>query len=250
MSIVLALRAESAYPITAASPRVRLASWARFLPAHGIELRFRPTLTVAEYERIGSDASFALKAGALVRAGLRLWREPPAEDEVILVHRLRFLANCPPLERQRVDAYDLDDAIFLGQRTRSGPLRTGPGRAIHYMKRAGLVLAGNSYLADFARQHARRVEILPTVIDPSRYATSYRQSDVPLRVGWIGSRTTTVYLEEIFPVLERLHRRRPGAFRLVMIGARPTLAAPWLEFIPWSLSDESESLASLDVGVM
>ena len=68
------------------------------------------------------------------------------------------------------------------------------------MKRAALVVAGNSYLADRARQAgAAHIEILPTVVDLGRYPPSLSHRGTNFVIGWIGSQSTTRYL---LPLLE------------------------------------------------
>ena len=67
---------------------------------------------------------------------------------------------------------DYDDAAFHRYDLHRAVLvRWVLGRKIdRIMKQAALVVAGNSYLADRARQAgAARIEILPTVVDVSRY---------------------------------------------------------------------------------
>ena len=56
------------------------------------------------------------------------------------------------------------------------------------MRRARLVLAGNSYLAAEARRHARRIEVVPTCVDPDRQPLREHGERDSVTVGWIGSR--------------------------------------------------------------
>jgi glycosyltransferase involved in cell wall biosynthesis len=73
--------------------------------------------------------------------------------------------------------------------------------------------------------------------------------ELPVTVGWIGSPTTSPYLRDVLPVFERLNTTSLKA-RLVLIGADPTMTAPWIEHRAWSLSTEREDLASFDIGIM
>ncbi len=80
--------------------------------------------------------------------------------------------------------------------TRSAAVRWLLGHKIdRVMKRAALVVAGNSYLADRARQAgAARVEILPTVVDLERYPPSLSHRGTNFVIGWIGSQSTYTLL--------------------------------------------------------
>src|SRR5262245_13750851 len=85
----VSVTAETAYPISAPSARVRVAAFAPHLAPRGIELRFRPNLTDAEYEVVASDRGPVDKARELGRASARLIRRQfgGPDDGALLVHR-------------------------------------------------------------------------------------------------------------------------------------------------------------------
>ncbi|MBA3327551.1 MAG: glycosyltransferase family 4 protein, partial [Solirubrobacterales bacterium] len=149
--------------------------------------------------------------------------------------------------------YDLDDALFLGSAAavnrRFAWAKQEARRCVAAMRRARLVIAGNAYLASRAREHARRVEVVPSCVDPERQpARAHADADV-LTIGWIGSSSTSPYLESVLPVIARMHERGAGV-RLVAVGADLPLRAPWLECRPWSLERQAGDLAGFDVGIM
>jgi glycosyltransferase involved in cell wall biosynthesis len=253
--ISLTVSAETAYPPSAPSARVRVASFQPHLAAHGIDLRYRPTLTEREYAQLTSTDSAVRKLGTLGRAAMRAARNASAGNgDLILIHRLRFLSPLPSVEPSRaVDIYDFDDALFVGSilsaNRRFEWLKREASRHRAYLKRARLVIAGNSYLASHARRSARRVEVVPSCVDPEAQPTRSHQSRDVVTVGWVGSRSTSSHLGEVLPLFSKLNSDRLRA-RLVAVGAEPTFSAPWIEFRPWSLSREHEDLASFDVGIM
>jgi glycosyltransferase involved in cell wall biosynthesis len=111
------------------------------------------------------------------------------------------------------------------------------------------VTAGNEYLAQRARDAgARRVEIIPTVIDLERYTpkTDY-DTQVPTIV-WIGSPSTVRYLSTIAQPLAELATRRK--FRLRIIGGQIALPGVDVEYVPWTESGEVASIAACDIGIM
>jgi glycosyltransferase involved in cell wall biosynthesis len=123
--------------------------------------------------------------------------------------------------------YDFDDAVF--------------GSATERILRAStLVFAGNEFLAEYARKFARRVEVVPTVVDTERFRPAERRSQTAAAVvGWIGSRTTMKYLEPVVPALKE--------YRLKVVSSeRPALQC---EFEPWSLEREVEQVQSFDIGL-
>jgi len=118
------------------------------------------------------------------------------------------------------------------------------------MRHAAVVVAGNEYLAAHARGcGARRVELLPTVVDLERYTV--KRGDGPgFRLGWIGTPITAPNLRMLQTALENIRDR--ATVRLVLIGAGPDDPLPGIEkeILPWTEAGEVESIQSLQAGVM
>jgi glycosyltransferase involved in cell wall biosynthesis len=253
----LRVTAETAYPASAASARVRLAAFAPHLLGHGVDLRYRPTLTDVEYRTISSAGGPALKALALSRAAARMIGSnvTASRDRALLIHRLRFLTPVPGFEpAMRLGAYDFDDALYLGsilpQNQGFGWLKREAAHWRAYVRRARLVIAGNAHLAARALEHARRVEVVPSCVDPAAQRIRAHGEREVVTIGWIGSRSTSDDLRVVLPVVDRLIQRGLRA-RLVLIGAGQLgFAAPWLEQRPWSRASEADELATLDIGIM
>jgi glycosyltransferase involved in cell wall biosynthesis len=149
---------------------------------------------------------------------------------------------------------DFDDAIFHNYDLHPNPLVRGyfGGKIADIIRRSSAVIAGNSYLAQYAqRAGARRVEILPTVVDPERYTVRETPADAGkgLCIGWIGSPVTEKYLAIALPAMETIAREIP--LRLVTIGAArvPQASFP-VEKRQWSLATETVDIADFDVGIM
>lgn len=249
--------AETAYPPSVASARVRLAAFAPHLSAHGVDLSYRPALSDAEYRTITSQGGAARKAAVLSRCALRLiaGNARRSGSDALLVHRLRFLTALPGIEPAgHIGAYDFDDALYVGSiLPQNRRFRWLKGEAEHwraYVGRARLVIAGNETLAARAREHARRVEVIPSCVDPTLQATREHADREVVTIGWIGSRSTVDDLKEVLPVIGRLNEKGLRA-RLVLVGASPLeFAAPWLEQRPWSQASQAEELAGFDIGIM
>ena len=251
------ITAQTAYPASVPSARVRVAAFARHLSPHGVDLSYEPTLTDAEYRKITSEDGTVRKARTLSRGALRLIARNAlrSDDGPLLVHRLRHLITVPGLEPARgVDAYDFDDALYLGstleQNWRFGWLKREAEHWRAYVGRARLVIAGNAILAARAREYADRVEVIPSCVDPTGQPTREHAERERVTIGWIGSRSTADTLRDVLPVIDRLNESGLRA-RLVLIGAGPLeFTAPWVEQHPWSEASEASELASLDIGIM
>ncbi|KAA0677438.1 glycosyltransferase [Azospirillum brasilense] len=154
---------------------------------------------------------------------------------------------------------DIDDAWFeryAGHRL--APVRALLGGKFATLARnARILLAGNPYLADWARgAGCPDVRLLPTVVDPARYPLlpfpggSGNAANSPATVGWIGSPSTARYLGMVGGALARLGT----AVRLRVIGASEAALSPILPVpatcVPWREESETEELGHVDIGIM
>lgn len=255
MSALLPVCAESAYPTSTAGARVRVAAFAPFLREHGVDLSFVSHLSREEYRTLSSPGRRLAKARVIARSLVRVATRPRHPDGITMAHRLLSLVPVPGSDPPaQIDVYDFDDALFLGlsvsteNRWLRG-LKRESQRCRQYLRSAGLVIAGNDYLASYARCHARQVEIVPSCVDPTSQEVR-RHGDVEvLTVGWMGSASTSIYLHEVLPVFRRINRDRIR-MKLVAVGAVGLPSEPWIEQRPWSLESEAEELAGFDVGIM
>lgn len=252
---MLPVLAETAYPDSAPGARVRLSSFAPFLADCEVGLTVRANLTEQEYAEVISPGSPARKARVLGSGAARLIRRRRIDDEHLsLIHRLRFLVPLPGMDPPRhLDVYDFDDALFIGSTMEENRnfawLKREAERWLSYTKKSRLVLAGSRYLADRAREHSSRVEVVPSCVDPWIQPVRAHEDRERVRIGWIGSQSTAVYLNQLLPVFEKL-RARGRDFELVAVGAGGRLPADWAESHPWSRESERDFLAGFDIGIM
>jgi glycosyltransferase involved in cell wall biosynthesis len=149
---------------------------------------------------------------------------------------------------------DYDDAVFhqYDQHRFIWVRRLLQSKHPTLMQRAACVIAGNAYIASFARDAgARRVEVVPTVVDLERYPVRQRratQVKQPVHVGWIGQRSTASFLYALTPLFERLSRQEKVRFTAIGINASD-LGLP-MASVPWSEKTEVENIASFDIGLM
>lgn len=167
---------------------------------------------------------------------------PPFAERMLVAFGLKYIV-------------DYDDAVFHNYDLSSNPIiRTLLGRKIDaVMHHSSCVIAGNRYLADRAKgAGSRRIEIIPTVVDPSRYAPRNDYLCKRPVIGWIGSPSTQKYVLDIFPAL--LDACRKHRARLLLVGASPQVATDLpgidVEVLPWSEAREAEFIAKMDVGIM
>jgi len=145
---------------------------------------------------------------------------------------------------------DYDDAVFHTYNLhRSHFIRLILGKKIDRMMRdAALVITGNEYLRNHAAVvGATRIELLPTVVDTSRYNVKYQRKE-PLIVGWIGSPSTTRYLYDLGAVILSFHSEK---IKFVAIGAQEEkLSELPVENLSWTEENEVDKISEFDIGIM
>jgi glycosyltransferase involved in cell wall biosynthesis len=116
---------------------------------------------------------------------------------------------------------------------------------------ASAVIAGNEYLARYAREANSNVTLIPTVVDVARYlpCTRKRGHDGRLVVGWIGSPSSAGYLLERIEALRRFCRN--ASARLVLVGSGPIeLPGVPVEVRSWREDAEVAEIQRFDIGIM
>jgi glycosyltransferase involved in cell wall biosynthesis len=246
-------------PTSAASTRFRLEQFFPHLRAAGIEPLLRPFLDEEGFGvlyRRGATVS-KLRTAAEALAGRAADVVRAAGAAAVLIHREAALVGPPVLEwllariERRPIVFDLDDAVWVPYASPTygaflSHLLKAPGKIRFTLGAARSIIAGNPYIADYARAYNRHVEVIPTVVDTDQFRPAPSSRAVPV-VGWIGTHSSLAYLRALVPALERLAARR--TFRLRVVGA--TLDAPTLpvDNVPWSLAREVENFQQLDVGL-
>lgn len=149
--------------------------------------------------------------------------------------------------------YDFDDAIWLPNTSRENRWAAWlkwPGKVRWICRWSRIVSCGNDYLADYARQYAQEVRVIPTVVDTQQVHNRLKeQSQRSVVVGWTGSHSTLPYLQPLVPLLQDLEQDLN--FETVVIADKdPKLPLKGYRFVPWTKNTEVDDLLQLDIGLM
>lgn len=246
------------YTRSGASSRYRSFQYHPCFHAAGLKFTVNPLFDDAylahKYEHGRARIGDALRAFAQ-----RLWAVLTVPRSALVVIEYELLPWFPAvLERWLAwrscrMVVDYDDALFHQYDAHPSLwVRRLLGRKITTVIRlAHTVVAGNAYLADYARRAgAQRVVVLPTVIDLERYPVKDRASHSRVfTIGWIGSPSTARYLQDIAPALAQVCADGRARVRLVGSGPIDLLGVP-VDVIPWAEETEVDEIHRFDVGIM
>jgi glycosyltransferase involved in cell wall biosynthesis len=167
-----------------------------------------------------------------------------------VVERLLGARGLPPI------VFDFDDAIFLPSVSEANRLIAAlkvPQKVSTIIRASACVIAGNEYLAAYARRFNPNVVVIPTSVDTARLKPRAAAPDPsaptdPI-VGWIGSPTTSMYLRLLERVIPRVAARH--RFRLRVSGADRAIQFPGVitENVEWALDREVDLFNTCDIGV-
>src|SRR5262245_36922582 len=250
----------SPFPEEAAGTRFRITHYIPYLQAHGFEVTVDSFFTPSFFRFLYARGRYLRKAlrfaGLAARRVLTAARA--ARYDLIFIYREAFPVGPPLIERYLASrgapiVLDFDDAIFLPNASQANRFVA----SLKYVRKVATlvrlstrVIVGNDYLARYARAHNTEVSTIPTCVDTTRFMPrSTPRAAGPLVVGWIGSPTTTPYLEALGGVLREVASRHP--FVLRVSGAAGEIAFDGVDVRreAWSLDREIELFNTCDIGV-
>jgi glycosyltransferase involved in cell wall biosynthesis len=147
---------------------------------------------------------------------------------------------------------DYDDAIFHNyDLSNSKLMRFLLGNKINnVMKYSGCVVAGNSYLAERAKQAgAKNIIMVPTVIDVDAYKVTKKEVKDKVIVGWIGSPSTFKYVKNYTAVFSEILQNEN--VELHIVGTTDNLGLGTnVHYLKWTEETEVDLIANFDIGIM
>ncbi|MCU0600890.1 MAG: glycosyltransferase [Desulfobacterales bacterium] len=210
--------------------------------------------------RVGDHLDFLDKEGIrcnvrqLPRKNLERWKlfKTSGQYDAVLIQRkcLNFwdaavLSRfCPKM------IFDYDDAI-MHSATKPESRLTNHFRLFKRTARMmDVMIAGNEYLAGYARRYCKQVHILPTGLDTMAYQVQgVQKSRNEIRLVWIGSQATLKYLAELSPVLEQIGKTHKKVVLRIIADKFFDLENMSVQKHLWSLDNQISDLVACDIGL-
>jgi glycosyltransferase involved in cell wall biosynthesis len=255
----------SPVPYEGAGCRYRIAQYIPHLAAQGIDLEIAPFFDREFFELVYQPGHTARKALLFLRQAIGRLRTvlQHSRYDLVVIYREALPVGPPIVEAMLAAAkvplvYDFDDAVFLSNTSEANrwiAALKNPHKTGAIIRRCDQVIAGNEFLAAYARRFNPSVHVIPTSIDVDLFVPRAESrpdptpSSAPLTVGWIGTPTTASYLIPLAPVLRGLAAEH--AFEFHVAGSTAAMAFDGVPTrnLQWSLDREVELFNQCDIGV-
>jgi glycosyltransferase involved in cell wall biosynthesis len=250
-------------PDRSPSQRFRFEQYLSFLKQNGFDYDFSWSISERGDQLLYKPGNFVGKALIFMKATIRRLRDLMilSEYDIIFVQREAFMTGSSFFERMYSKSraklvFDFDDAIWLFDVSHAnkhlGWLKK-PEKTSQIIKVSDAVIAGNQYLANYARQFNNNVVVIPTTIDTEYHKPSAVATDpkAPVCIGWTGSMTTVRYFRMAEPALLRIKEKYGDRVRFKLFGSGGYEHRELgIKGIPWTIEREVEELKDIHIGIM
>ena len=242
--------------------RFRFEQYLDHLRAGGFTCELSPLLTAEDDKIFYSRAAAFRKVLVLARCAVRRAKDVRrAQDfDIVFLQREAFFGGWPIFERAFKAAgvrmvLDFDDAIWLldvsDANRRYGFLKR-PQKTAEIARMCDLIIAGNSFLRDYALEFNRNTIVIPTTIDTLSYRRlAPPRTSGPVCIGWTGSTTTIPHFETGVPYLAEIKAKFGDNVRFRVVGdASYRNQVLGVQGEAWNAATEVETLSDMDIGIM
>jgi len=180
------------------------------------------------------------------------WQSLPKYDTVVLQKTLLSRRKVRRLEKgARRLIYDSDDRIWLRPGKPYGWLT-----AFRIKMRLNLIarvshqcIAANSIIAEDLNRHGANTTVIPMALDGSVWRPSASKKDT-LTIGWTGSPSSLMYLEDIRPALVKTQKMFPEVRWVIHCGKKPNWHDFSFKHVPYSPGNENKTVSEFHIGLL
>lgn len=265
------------------SQRYRFEQYLDFFKSEGFDWKLSEIITEKDDRVFYGAGNYFKKARILLKSLFIRWKDlRRAKDfDLIFIQREALLIGSSWFEKQFYKknkvVFDFDDSIWLldtSPENKKFEFLKDPDKTKNNIRHSHAVIAGNAFLADYARQFNHNVFIIPTTIDTNFHklleitgrgfdsaqpdkavlipeATANDPGTKKIVIGWSGSISTIKHFERAIPALKKIQQKYPGKTEVHVIG-QGQYAHPDLDLVSkhWSADTEVQNLQAFDIGIM
>ena len=179
--------------------------------------------------------------------------------DYLFIHREMFPVGPPAFEWVITHLfpgkviYDFDDAIWLNDPSEKKGIRSwirGKYKVPYIIEWSNIISCGNEFLKNYASQFNSNAILNPTTINTEYHLKlPDTKPNKKIYIGWTGTYTTLLYLQQLEPVLKKIESEYDVGF-LVIADKKPNTSLENFIFLPWERESEIEDLNRIDIGLM
>ncbi len=249
------------------SQRYRFEQYLNYFKVNGFDWELSEIISQKDDKVFYSPGNYFKKAWILFKSlFIRLNDLRRAKQfDVIFIQREALLLGSSYFEKQFFKRhkviFDFDDSIWLldtSPENKKFEFLKNPDKTKINIAHAHRVIAGNSFLANYAKQFNPNTIIIPTTIDtdfhkpkPELRGFDSAQPDKKIVIGWSGSISTIKHFEMAIPALKQIQNKYPDKIEIHVIG-QGSYTHPEIKVISknWSSTTEVDDLNCFDIGIM
>lgn len=243
------------------SQRYRFEQYLNYFKSEGFDWELSEIITEQDDKLFYHPSNYFKKAWILFKSiFIRLKDLRRAKKfDVIFIQREALLLGSSYFEKQFFKknkvVFDFDDSIWLldtSPENKKFEFLKNPDKTKINIKHAHCVIAGNLFLANYAKQFNPNTVIIPTTIDCDFHIPKPELRDKEkIVIGWSGSISTIKHFEMAIPALIEIQKKYPNQIEIHVIG-QGSYTHPEINVISknWSSKTEVDDLNSFDIGIM
>lgn len=249
------------YPTEGPSTRYRVEQFMPYLEKNQINCRIRPFVSRRFYKILYKKGHLEKKIFYLFISTIRRLLDMfiALKYDIIFIHLETFPFGPPFIEYfwwmlGKTIIYDLDDAIYMKNKSianKAFRFLKCSFKIPHIIKLSRRVIVCNRYLKTYTQQFIdeSKIDVIHTAIDTKKFDVKKNQKNKRLIIGWIGSHSTAVYLNQIKRALQGLAGKYDFLLKVVGAGTNIEIPGVKIENIKWTLENDVENFQTLNIGI-
>lgn len=242
--------------------RFRFEQYLDFLSENGYQITYSNIISEKDDKILYSKSKYFLKLVIFFKSFFKRLKDVfrASNYDIIFIYRESLMVGLIIFERlfslsKAKLIFDFDDAIWLkdvSEANISLKWLKSPSKTKKIIKLSDVIFAGNSFLADYARQYNSQVKIVPTTINTNYHKKIHiKKKNNAICIGWTGTLTTLRYFETALPVLRKIKQKFGDKVYFKVIADFPyTVEDLNIHTTQWKLNTEIEDLSEIDIGIM
>ncbi len=243
------------------SQRYRFEQYFNFLESNGIKCELSYLISKKDDKVLYLPGNYFGKLLIFIKSWKKRLKDVKRANtfDYIFIQREAFMTSTTYFEKRFAKSkakllFDFDDSIWLEDKNEANSklaFLKNPAKTAEIITLCDTIIAGNNYLADYAKQFNKNVVIIPTTIDTNWYKPKPKNSQKTLIIGWSGSFTTIKHFESALEALSEIKDKYGNAVSFKVIGDANFSYAPLgIRGQKWQSETEVEDLQNIDIGIM